>query len=757
MADVRTLWRVTIPGEAGGSPCRLGALLPEAAQPEGSSEVTASWIGDNLKHLKLGRLVEMTETPDSVQVRTVAATAGRPGPPERRIASALAALWRTARRLPRGRTVRFTLDGKALPLGGGTVRIEPRSIRVIGSAALARTIVERNRPVRGALVQSLRSSMGVIPFVGAGMSAAFGFPQWGELLRQLARPAQRDGIEGFLRDNDFERAAELLYDGGRAADRLQEGIASSFDRPLGDAEFDGKAVALLPYLTAGPVITTNYDRVLERAFELDNRPFTKSVLGAEPDEIVPAIQRNERVLFKIHGDCQTRRGLTLTWQSYELAYGGDRAAARLVRDKLQGMLPILLTNRPFLFLGCSLDTDRTLEVVSKTFQQHARIGHYAILAADYDLDEFERRADALANIGIRVLWYMPGAYGEVRTLLRDLLEATSVEVLQAGATVTPAAASAAVTPGAPTVAAMLPPTPAASATELLTLPPALCERLRRGSIIYFLGAAASGPLLGAEFYESIARNNMVPEVFRSRGDIAQHLVDRKARSTLVSEIANVIHTQFPEPSSIHRRLAALADLARSAALPRPRMILITSNYDAGLESAFEQRGTPHHLFVYQPHDRYEGRFIHRTPSGELRLIVRPEHLHELEDSVPVIVKMNGGPRLAPFLPDTFSVATRDFYRLAARVPSAFPAFLIKELAWRSFLIMAHGLKEPDVEEVIRFSCAQPDTGRSWALKWRPEATGPDEAARTYWEEVGVDFLWGPIDACMGAIERAVDG
>jgi hypothetical protein len=579
------------------------------------------------------------------------------------------------------------------------------------------------------------------------MSAPFNFPQWGDLLRQLAVPAQRNRIERYLRNNAFESAAEILYNRGRASDQLQEGITSSFDRALPDAEFTDKAVALLPYLTAGPVITTNYDRVLERGFELANRPFTKSVLGSDPDEIVPAIQRNERVLFKIHGDCQTRRGLTLTWQSYELAYGGDRAAGRKVRDKLQGMLPILLTNRPFLFLGCSLETDRTLEVVQKTFQRHARIGHYAILAAEYDADEYERRAEEMARIGIRVLWYMPGAYSEVRGLLRSLLEATSVETLQAG--VTAKAVETSATGGAVERTA-----PTTSGAQALPLPPALRERIRRGNIIYFLGSAASGPMLGAEFYESIGRNNNVPEVFRSRSDIAQHLVDRNARSTLVSEIANVMETQYPEPSAIHRRFAALAGRTRSAAPQAPRLVLMTTNYDRGLESAFEESGTPFHLFVFQPHDRYEGKFIHRTPTGELRVIVRPENLHELDGSEPVIVKMNGGPRLTASLPDTFSVATRDFYRLAARVPGAFPAFLIRELASRSLLIMAHGLKEPDVEEVIRFSCAQKDAGRSWALKYRREDTGPDDAARTYWEAIGLDFLWGPIETCMAAIEQA---
>jgi hypothetical protein len=744
MAGARGLWRVEVPGGAGESPYRVGALLDDVTQP-GADDLTAGWVKENFEHLKLDRVVEMSVTLDYVEVRLIATTADRSIPLASRLADAVAALWWTAGKASSRNPLRLKLEGEAVRVVRRNGRFQVRPMRVVESKALAKSILDKNRPVHAALVQSLRSSMGVIPFVGCGMSAAFKFPQWGDLLRQLATQGQRNKVERHLRNNAFESAAEILYNRGRASDRLQEGITSSFDRAIPDSEFIDKAVTLLPYLTAGPVITTNYDRVLERAFELAKCPFTKSILGSDPDEIVPAIQRNERVLFKIHGDCQTRRGLTLTWQSYELAYGGDRKAGRQLRDKLQGMLPILLTNRPFLFLGCSLETDRTLQVVKETFQRHARIGHYAILAADYDADEYDRRAEEMASIGIRVLWYMPGAYPEVRALLRSLLEAISVELLPVSVSAKSSATGGPVEETAPTT----------SATQALPLPPALRERIRRGNIIYFLGAAASGPMLGAEFYESIARNNNVPDVFRSRSDIAQHLVDRNARSTLVSEIANVMRTLYPEPSAIHRRFAALASRTRGAVRSAPRLVLMTTNYDTGLELAFEERGTPFHLFVYQPHDRYEGKFIHRTPSGELRVILRPEYLHELEDSAPVIVKMNGGPRLTASLPDTFSVATRDFYRLAARVPSAFPAFLISELSTRSLLIMAHGLKEPDMEEVIRFSCAQKDAGPSWALKYRPKDSGPDEAARKYWEAIGLNFLWGPIGECMEAIEQAV--
>jgi len=731
------------------SPYRLGVLLDDGIPGAPEADVTAAWLTDHRKHFRLDKIVELAAVGNEVRAQSIGAAGERAAPMESRIAAAAILAWQRARRLPPGTRFRVVLDGSPIAPAGRLAGLEARPVRLMLPAALATVIVEKNRPTRDALVQSLRSSMGVIPFVGAGLSADFNFPQWGELLRRLARPNQKAQVDTLVRRGDFERAAELLYDRGRAADRLQTGISESFHRPIAEAELAGKAVALLPYLTAGPVITTNYDRVLERAFEIAGRGFTGSIVGAEPDEIVPAIQRNERVLFKIHGDCQTRRGLTLTLGSYEFAYGQrDRRAGRETRDKLQGMLPVLLTNRPFLFLGCSLDTDRTLEIVKEVYDKHARIGHHAILAADYDADEFERREEALAKIGIRVLWYAPGQFGDIRTLLRGLLEAISIEAVQFADGAAP-----------PRTRAGEPAPPAGtgepSPSARLELPPALRERIRSGRVIYFLGAAASGNLLGGPFYENLARNNNVPSFVRSRSDVAQHIVDRNGRATLVSELVDVIRTEFPAPSAIHRRFAALAGRMERLKREGTRLILMTSNYDQGLEWAFEEQGTKHHLFVYQSHGPYEGRFVHRTAAGGVRIVVRPENLHELDDLEPVVVKMNGGPRLAPNLPDSFAVATRDFYRLAARIPRAFPAFLVKELQARSLLFLAHGLKEPDIEEVIRFRHEQQDGGRSWALKWRPNETGPDHAVSRYWEQLGVDLLWGQIEGCVAGIEAAV--
>src|SRR5512144_2724704 len=99
MAGASRLWRVVIPGGSGESSYRLGALLNDVNQPGGNEELTAPWVVEHVKRLKLDRVVEMIETPDCVDVRSLAATTGRVAPPAPRVASALAALWRTARKL----------------------------------------------------------------------------------------------------------------------------------------------------------------------------------------------------------------------------------------------------------------------------------------------------------------------------------------------------------------------------------------------------------------------------------------------------------------------------------------------------------------------------------------------------------------------------------------------------------------------------------------------------------------------------------
>jgi|ERR1043165_1996117 hypothetical protein len=118
-----------------------------------------------------------------------------------------------------------------------------------------------NRAAVWALRQALRTS-GLTPFAGAGISAPFGFPLWRPFIERCAEHGGVDVTER-LRRRQFEQAAEeIVAARGRAwLDRI---ITRRFGRTPG-ARRD-TAAQLLPRLASGPVLTTNFDTVLETVF-----------------------------------------------------------------------------------------------------------------------------------------------------------------------------------------------------------------------------------------------------------------------------------------------------------------------------------------------------------------------------------------------------------------------------------------------------------------------------------------------------------
>src|SRR4051812_44713446 len=112
------------------------------------------------------------------------------------------------------------------------------------------------------LEEQLGTRAGIVPFVGAGLSAPFGFPQWGEFLLQLASEAgTTDAIKARLSALEYEEAAGDLMT-ALGTRRFQDLLAANFgDQRLAGRSL-GAAVAELAKLPAGPLITTNFDRVI---------------------------------------------------------------------------------------------------------------------------------------------------------------------------------------------------------------------------------------------------------------------------------------------------------------------------------------------------------------------------------------------------------------------------------------------------------------------------------------------------------------
>lgn len=173
------------------------------------------------------------------------------------------------------------------------------------------------------LEAQLKTSMGVVPFVGAGLSIPCGMPGWPDFLRRLASSVgRRAEIDRYLHESAFEEAAQILGEalGHRAfADRIED----FFGDPALDKHGLRGAILLVPKLARGMVMTTNFDHALERAFTQHGRPFEAQVWGAKPDMLARALHMDHRYLIKLHGDVLDRTERILTLSDYQHHYGSS--------------------------------------------------------------------------------------------------------------------------------------------------------------------------------------------------------------------------------------------------------------------------------------------------------------------------------------------------------------------------------------------------------------------------------------------------
>src|SRR5208337_2192698 len=239
--------------------------------------------------------------------------------------------------------------------------------------------IEKNGDTIRRILEQLRTRLGVIPFVGAGLSIPSGFPGWTDFLITQAQAMGMQGeIAQMLKSGLYEEAAEELE---RALSPF--GFKSAIEDAYGDHVLVGKeisgAVRLIPRLARGPVITTNFDHILERVFDIERSPFELIVCGARPDLISKALQQHRRQLIKLHGDWEESMDRILTKKEYQVHYGGEDGQTVDLNRPLPRMIKTFLTGRALLFLGCSLNRDRTVQVLERTVSESPEIGHYAIV------------------------------------------------------------------------------------------------------------------------------------------------------------------------------------------------------------------------------------------------------------------------------------------------------------------------------------------------------------------------------------------
>jgi len=273
--------------------------------------------------------------------------------------------------------------------------------------------------------QNLRSLLecldNVVPFVGAGLSFDFGYPSWDKLLEDLADEASlRTEVDAFLAEFKFEEAAEAVA----------KALPSLFDKTLKDTFDHLKLPRPLPKgavrhvagIARGTVLTTNFDGVLEAAFEDAGRPFLHVLPGSHIREASYGVQFFKRFLLKLHGDYFDSDSRVLTLTEYTREYGSHDPEKVAITLPLPRVLGQALGARPLLFLGCSLKNDRTTRVIARIAKSLPGTMHFALLQSD----ETPARRTQLNSWNIYPLFFPSGEFRKVDQFLAVLARAAAI-------------------------------------------------------------------------------------------------------------------------------------------------------------------------------------------------------------------------------------------------------------------------------------------------------------------------------------------
>ncbi|MBU4439858.1 MAG: SIR2 family protein, partial [Firmicutes bacterium] len=223
----------------------------------------------------------------------------------------------------------------------------------------------------------------VIPFIGSGMSA-WTYPTWSKLLTDIATEyGIAPEISKMLIAGEFEEAAERLEEEVVKHTFLKE-LQETFSEKKITLDSMPEYVSAIPQIWNGTIMTTNFDRVIETAFQQENIAIDSIFPNSKKEipRIDGAAQQNHQLLIKLHGDINDVHNMVLTKGQYDDVYGNDKHNIDFSKE-LPRNIRQLISARVMLFLGCGLASDRTMNVVRSCSDA---LDHFALVGLPEDTE-----------------------------------------------------------------------------------------------------------------------------------------------------------------------------------------------------------------------------------------------------------------------------------------------------------------------------------------------------------------------------------
>lgn len=195
-------------------------------------------------------------------------------------------------------------------------------------------------------------------------------------------------------------------------------------------------------------------------------------------------------------------------------------------------------------------------------------------------------------------------------------------------------------------------------------------------------------------------------------------------------------------TDVHEFFARLPGKLAAKGYPVRHQLIVTTNYDAVLERAFDEAGETYDVLTYVAHNeidkREQGRFRYTPHRGDPRIIFQPNHFI-LPDERTVILKIHGAVDRMNSERDSFVITEDDYIDYVVRMNTPtfkIPVALTQKMTKKHFLFLGYSLADWNMRVLfksIRESRQFNDT--SWAVMHKTKEW--DEA---YWQKHKVRLL-----------------
>ena len=280
--------------------------------------------------------------------------------------------------------------------------------------------------------------------------------------------------------------------------------------------------------------------------------------------------------------------------------------------------------------------------------------------------------------------------------------------------------------------------------------PIIARALASGRIIPFLGAGASivgrpahtpwtetsaFPPTGSELAAHLALDAGVGEAYGA-DDLAKvaqfYEISAGDRDTLADKITTLLGRPGFAQGAIHKLLAAA---------PQP-LLVITTNYDELIESAFDEAGKPFDLVVHSTDPKHKQRVLWRRHGQAGFENVAVNRLDIDLATTTVVYKMHGTVASKGFTPGQFVITEDDYVEFLGRMTrgNAIPAVFAERFLQAPFLFLGYGLRDWNFRVVLGQLRSESRNVRSWAIQRAPS---PLEAR--LWQHRGVELYDAALD------------